>query len=335
MAEYDGFYLEVEYSEKTYGCMMGERMPSVRVVEEGEGGVRLFSGRGLERWIGDEGRLDVGEREITINVKADDVGLGRVAVCRGDGVVVGEKGNESKDEWEEIKINITAESGERYYVVAEVWPEYGWGEMKKRFWVDADGIVWDELASKELRIDNMRIEARLLGEVTVMRGDGGGGGGEKVVVGRDMWCGGFMGKEGVRVRGGGDGIGGDMWLGEEGEEVLLPAINWMSGGEGEVGISVDKEVEKIKLIDGRSRAYVREKMGRRWELRWDWLDGDGLEKIKGLASKKGILRFKSNRGESGWRDVVVVEFKYMSVENVIGMGIKRYRVEMVLEECVR
>jgi len=121
-------------------------------------------------------------------------------------------------------------------------------------------------------------------------------------------------------------------LGRYGEEVQLPELRWSGGGGGELPIGWAKGVDRIVLLSGATRYLVRDVILRRWELRWDYLTDEELGVLKSVAELSEPLRFQINRDDEEWRWVVVIEFKYSSIETSRVYGDPRYRAEMVLEE---
>lgn len=121
-------------------------------------------------------------------------------------------------------------------------------------------------------------------------------------------------------------------LGISGAEVELPEINWMAGSDYELPIKIRKSVERIEVMNGSARFRIREVLARWWELGWDYLDESELAILKGVVELNEVLRFQLNRDDNEWRDVVVTEFNYSSVESSRALGVPRYRASMVLEE---
>ncbi len=121
-------------------------------------------------------------------------------------------------------------------------------------------------------------------------------------------------------------------LGRVGEEVILPEINWLAGSEYELPIKVRKSIERVEMLDGSARFKIKDVVTRWWELGWDYLSEADLATIKAVAELNEVLKFQLNRDDETWRDVVVTEFSYSSVESSRALGVPRYRASLTIEE---
>lgn len=124
----------------------------------------------------------------------------------------------------------------------------------------------------------------------------------------------------------------DIKLGLTGYEVTLPPVNWMSPGELELPVGLNKNLDRATMLDGSVRYNVREKHQRTFRLEWAMLTQAQLDEIRALVELNEPLRLSTNRPDADWVTVVVSRFEFASLESTHATGTSYYRVSLSLEE---
>jgi len=113
-------------------------------------------------------------------------------------------------------------------------------------------------------------------------------------------------------------------LGLNGSEVTLASSLKIS-----LPVTYSMQKTRVEMSDG-SRRWGNRKKFRIWSLAWSKLTKTELDSLITLCDLDSTLRFQNNYESSTWKDVVITDFSYDSVDPI--STTKYYFASMTIEE---
>jgi len=126
----------------------------------------------------------------------------------------------------------------------------------------------------------------------------------------------------------------DIYLGQNGSEVLLPPLRRVGRFEATIPIEYQKQIDKAAMLDGSIRYNFREHHPRRWPLDWEALTAAELADFLTLNGYEEELHFQNNWEDATWHWVVITEFRHPVNVKMSCAEDTRFDVSMVLEEVL-